>query len=252
MIIFPSESANNPLTERPSIYLSRIMARMLTERDSIALHLNASRRHVRLVRRSRRVEMIAGIDPLIAALLSKHQLSEERVLDTQAAYDAVVASDAELDDAVRNLHDAGKQHDRAHPDSPALPDLFPSGSFGTLIDLPLNDEPNNVDALATKLELLGPDHDLAPHAAKLRAGAQAVRNALNLHGEAIRSQKSAEAEEEIAKSTLRRKYEANYLDGRKLWGRTFADRLFPDLRPARRASADAPKVVKGEFAEKSA
>ncbi len=228
------------------------MARMLTERDSTALHLNASRRHVRLLRRSRREEMITGIDPLIADLQHKQQLSEDRALDTQAAYDALVASDAELDDAVRNLHDAGKQHDRSNPTSPALPDLFPNGGFGTLIDLPLKDEPDNVDALAKKLELLGPDHNLAPHAAKLRAGAQAVRDAIKLHNDAIRVQKSAEAEEDIAKSALRRKYEANYLDGRKLWGRVFADRLFPDLRAPKRPSADAPSVVKGSFAEKSA
>jgi hypothetical protein len=225
---------------------------MLSERDSTALHLNAARRHVRLLRRSRRDEMIAGIDPLIADLQRKQQLSDERALDTQAAYDAVVASDAELDDAVRNLHDAGKQHDRSHPTSPALPDLFPSGGFGTLIDLPLKEEPDNVDALAKKVESLGPDHGLAPHAAQLRAGAQAVRDALNLHNEAIRAQKSAEAEEDIAKSALRRKYEANYLDGRKLWGRVFVERLFPDLRSAKRPSSDAPKVVKGTFAEKTA
>jgi hypothetical protein len=222
------------------------------ERDSTALHLNASRRHVRLLRRSRREEMIAGIDPLITDLQRKQQLSEERAFDTQAAYDAVVGSDAELDDAVRNLYDAGKQHDRSNPTSPALPEWFPSGGFGTLIDLPLKDEPDSVDALAKKVELLGPDHALAPHAAKLRAGAQAVRDSLKLHSEAIRAQKSTEAEEDIAKSALRRKYEANYLDGRKLWGRVFAERLFPALYPTKRAGTDGAKVVKAQFAEKSA
>ncbi len=225
---------------------------MLSERDSAFLVVNGSRRHVRLLRRYRCEELIKGIEPLITDLAQKRQLCEERVLDAQAALDAVVAADGDLDDAVRNLFDSARQHDRSNPTAPALPDLFPSGGFSSVIDLPRTDEPDAVDALAKKLDLLGSGHDLAPHAAKLREAAQAVREALTMHREAIRAQKAAEAEEDIAKSALRRKYEANYLDARKQWGRLVADRLFPNLYPSKRSGADTSKVVKGDFAEKTA
>ncbi len=225
---------------------------MLSERDSAALIVNGSRRHVRLLRRYRCDELIKGIDPLISDLAQKRQLSEERLLDAQAALDAVLAADGDLDDAVRNLFDSAKQHDRSAPTAPVLPDLFPSGGFSSVIDLPRADEPDAVDALAKKLELLGTGHDLAPHSAKLREAAQTVREALNAHRDAIRTQKGAEAEEDIAKSALRRKYEANYLDARKQWGRVLADRLFPNLYPSKRSGSDAAKVLRGEFAEKTA
>ena len=82
--------------------------------------------------------------------------------------------------------------------------------------------------------------------------ARRYRRAIGVDEEAIRQLKSAEAEEEIAQGKLRRKYEANYLDARKAWGRVFADRLFPQLKAAKRSRDAEGKVIKGEFAGKTA
>ncbi len=128
-------------------------------------------------------------------------------LKPQAAYDNVLAADADQDDAVRNLFNAGEQHDRSNPTAPAPPTLFPDGGFGDLIDEPLAQEPESVSALATRVEALGAQHPLAAHAATLRTAAQDVRDALKAQNDAVRAQKSAEAEEEIAQAALRRQYE---------------------------------------------
>jgi hypothetical protein len=177
------------------------MARMLTDRESAALHLNTARRHQRLARRYRRDGLVGTIEPLIADLEAKSASQAAKTFETQAAYDNVLAADADLDDAVRNLFNAGEQHDRSNPTTPALPTLFPDGGFGALIAEPLAQ----------------------------RTAAQDVRDALKAQNDAVRAQKSAEAEEEIAQGALRRQYEANYLDARRQWGRPFAERLFPRL-----------------------
>jgi hypothetical protein len=228
------------------------MARMLFDRDSTSVHLNAARRHERLARRYRRAELAAEIKPWIADLTARELAAEEKKFETQAAHDDVVAADGEQDDAVRNLFDAVKTHDRSNPATPVLPALFPGGGFSSVTDQSMAKEPDAVDALATKVETLGATHPLAPHAALLRTAAQAVRAAIALEDEAIRQQKSAEAEEEIAQGKLRRKYEANYLDARKAWGRVVADRLFPQLKAAKRSRDAEGKVVQGAFAEKTA
>jgi len=205
------------------------MARMLTDRESAALHLNTARRHQRLARRYRRDGLVGTIEPLIADLEAKSASQAAKTFETQAAYDNVLAADADLDDAVRNLFNAGEQHDRSNPTTPALPTLFPDGGFGALIAEPLAQEPESVAALATRVDSLGTPHTLAAHAATLRTAAQDVRDALKAQNDAVRAQKSAEAEEEIAQAALRRLYEANYLDARRQWGRPFAERLFPRL-----------------------
>jgi hypothetical protein len=205
------------------------MARMLTDRESAALHLNTARRHQRLARRYRRDGLVGTIEPLIADLEAKSASQAAKTFETQAAYDNVLAADADLDDAVRNLFNAGEQHDRSNPTTPALPTLFPDGGFGALIAEPLAQEPESVAALATRVDSLGAPHTLAAHAATLRTAAQDVRDALKAQNDAVRAQKSAEAEEEIAQAALRRQYEANYLDARRQWGRPFAERLFPRL-----------------------
>ncbi len=212
---------------------------MITERESTNVHLTTTRRHQRLARRYRREALADTIEPLIAALAAKRDTAEDKAFETQAAYDSVLAADADLDDAVRNLFNAAEQHDRdaQNAATPALLTLFPTGGFSDLIDEPLAQEPASVDALATRLDSLGATSTLAPHAAKLRTAAQAVRDALKAQDDAIRIEKSADAEEEIAQGGLRRQYEANYLSARGQWGKPFAERLFPRLYPAKEKGA---------------
>ena len=191
------------------------MARLLAERDSTPLHLTLARRHERLARRYRQDSLADAIKASAKALKDKADLSEERDLDRQSAYDNVLAADADLDDAVRNLFNATEIHDRQHPTTPARAILFPDGGFTSITDEPIVREPAIVLALATKLDSLGAPHALAPHAALLRTAAQGVTDALAAQESAIRASKSADAEEEIAAAALRRQYEGNYLDARK-------------------------------------
>jgi len=64
---------------------------------------------------------------------------------------------------------------------------------------------------------------------------------------AIRNQKMAEAEEAISQATLRRQYELNYLEARKEFGRTTAERLFPQI--GSRAAKEEPSALADGDAE---
>jgi len=89
--------------------------------------------------------------------------------------DDVVAADADLDDAIRNLFSAAESFDRDNLGAGTVATLFPRGGFSSIIDLPLAQEPDSADALATKEESLGAAHALAPHAAKLKAQSSKLR-----------------------------------------------------------------------------
>lgn len=97
-----------------------------------------------------------------------------------------------------------------------------------------------VEQLAVRIESLGEEHALNTVAADLRDKAEVSRAANTTYLEAIRSQKVAEADEEIAQANLRRQYELNYLEARKTLGRAIAERLFPSFSPAEAPAEPVP------------
>ena len=214
---------------------------MLAERDSTDLHLNLANRHQRLARRYKQVLLVTAIQTVIDTLVSHQTVAAGKDLDRQAAYDDVIAADADLDDGIRNLFGSTETFDRDNIGAGLLATLFPGGGFGYIVDQPTAEEPASAEALATKIDTLGPAHALAPHSAKLKSLAQGVRNSLKALDDAVRVAKNADAEEEIAQGALRRQYEHNYLSARQTIGRIIAERLFPKAN--RGQSADPSPVL---------
>lgn len=200
---------------------------MLADRDSSALHLNLARRHQRLARRYQQAAQVTAIEAAINDLAAKELLTDAKELDRQAAYDDLLAADGDLDDGIRNLFGAAQAYDRDNLGAGMVALLFPSGGFGDIIEQPLAQEPAAAGALCVKVESLGVSHPLFVHAAKIKALAQSVRDALARVEAAVRAAKNVGADEEIAQATLRRVYETNYLTSRQSLGRTIAERLFP-------------------------
>lgn len=211
------------------------MAQLLYEKQSTKVHLNATRRHVRLCRRtSGAEEAIAAIEPHYQALVEKQNATDEAVLNREMAYDDVYHYDDILDDEVRSCFGDCKKHDRKNPGRPVLVQLFPDGKTTTITDVSLRDEPNKVGQLISRIESLGEDHSLYSLIEGLNEGVENCRNALVAYNESITAQKTAEAQEKIAKANLRRQYEFNYLDLAKKFGKRNADRFFPVLRSRRK------------------
>ncbi len=213
------------------------MAQLLYEKQSTKVHLNATRRHMRLCRRTTGAEeAITAIETYYQALIEKQKATEEAGLKCEMAHDDVYHYDDILDDEVRTCYDDCKKHDRKNPGRPLLGQLFPDGKFSTIINAPLKEEPDKVGQLVSRIEALGADHALNILVEVLNACIENCRNALAAYHQSITDEKAAQAEEDIAKANLRRQYEFNYLDLAKKFGKGHADRFFPVLRSSNKKS----------------
>ena len=216
------------------------MPRLLYDKDSTAYCRRATHRHVRLLRRVPGTQdLVDAIAPLDAALAEKATASNEKELERDCAYDFIVAADFDQDNEVRKVFAAATQHDLAHPTAPVLSLIFPDATFGEIVREPLSRQPDTVDTLAGRIRTLPAEHPMRPAAEGLEARAKAVRDAIAAHGKSIIALKIAEAEEEIARTALRRQYESNYLAAREKFGRLVAEHLFPDLATRKKAEGKA-------------
>ncbi len=210
------------------------MARLLYERDSTDKHLKTVRRHKRLCTKNADAKkLVTNIDPYNKTLKQKQQETNEAVERREDAHDDIMFDDSLLDDCIRNTYDHTEIYERNNPAERTLVKVFPDKKYGNIINMPIQDEPTAAEQIAVRLESLGESHDLYKHAATLRQCIKNVRNSLTAYKEAIKEQKLAEAEEEIAKAELRIQYENNYLDARKEFGKVLAERLFPSLTTSR-------------------
>jgi hypothetical protein len=205
------------------------MATMLRETDSTNKHLNGSARHMRLCRQAGQTALAEAILPVHNALSDKQKASKAASEAREQANDDMIYSDGDLDGAVHTAFDETKRHDRESPGDRATERTFPDGKFTTITMTKTTEEPDEVDKLALRFESFGASHPLYAIAARLREKAAVSRTKVNAYKEAIKAENKAQADEQIAKFELRRKYEHNYLDARKLLGRTMADRLFPRI-----------------------
>lgn len=212
------------------------MAQLLYERDSTRKHLDATRRHQRLCRQ------LSGTEPLVEAiqlpyheLKNKHAATQKQEEQREDRYDDLLIADTQLDDQVRNVFRRCEEHDRATPAGAILPLIFPQEKFGPIVNMNTQQEPDTVAHLALRLESLGKEHPLFPLAKELRTLVAASRKAIAAYEASGLQVKQCQAEEEIAKATLRRQYETNYLDARKQFGKMRTERLFPKLKASPRA-----------------
>lgn len=227
------------------------MARQLYPRDSAAFMLNAIRRHQRLCRKNPSgAVFIQTIQPTATALEQRVNVLVQATLARQDAYDDVLLADLDLDNGIRDVFDASKTYERQHNGEALVNKLFSNGGFSDIVRMPYADEPNAADAIAAKIESLGNNHPIYPMAATLRQTAEAVRKAIEVHKDAIRNEKAAEAELEIAKADTIRAYEVNYLDARIKLGSNNANRLFPALRTSRKD--DSTDEISTENQDKAA
>lgn len=211
------------------------MAQLLYPRDATRKHLSASRRHLRLCRQFTGTQFLVDqiqlpyqdVKTKEEATLKKQEIREDR-------YDDLLIADNQLDDTVRTVFRRCEEHDRTTPAEAVLPLVFPEEKFSHIVNMNMQQEPDTVEMLAVRLENLGKEHALYPLAKELRDKVAASRKAIKAYDDSLKQVKLAENEEEMAKATLRRQYENNYLDARKQLGKTRAERLFPKLKAASR------------------
>ncbi len=214
------------------------MAQLLYDRDSTKIHLNSTKRHTRLCRHVPGTEvLIKAIETQYNALIEKQNETLQAEENRETAYDDVQFHDNVMDDKVHSAFEQCKQYDRDNPGRSVLKSVFTEGKYSGIVNAALTREADMVAGLVARLESLGADHQLNRLVAYLQEGIDKCREALANYHNAIRKQKEAEAQEEIAKSNLAKQYEFNYLDSVKMFGKSFANRLFPVIHSSRKNQA---------------
>ena len=204
--------------------------RMISTRFSVVRLLGIVRRHIRLLKQVFNAEnLISQIQPDFDALSAKQAEIESKIRARENAYDDMALADHMADDAVRNLFDACQQFDRNNPGNNVTQRVFPDEKFGEIIRLPLASEVIQIEKLVIRLKELGEEHSLAQLVTELESKNTAINTAMNAYQDSVHSVKTTEAEAEIAKEALIRKYELNYLEARKTYGRKDVEKLFPKI-----------------------
>jgi len=190
--------------------------------------LNNAIRHQRLCNQVVGAEKLgAAIQIPINNLKEKYQLSQDRMQDKTADYDNVVLRDTILDDVIRDISDAAKQYDRKNVGRGIYTLLFPDGKTQSIIKASMTKEPDKAEQLLLRFNNFEEDDAMLVHKEPLSKTIADARTAISVYEQAITNEKKALAEEAMAKDDLVRQYEFNFHDAAKLFGKKFANRLFP-------------------------
>ncbi|WP_321295709.1 hypothetical protein [Marinifilum fragile] len=219
------------------------MAKLLNDKMSSQTHMSNTNRHIRLCNQTQGAEQLSkAIAPKVSSLKEKNLATLAAKENRDAAYDILVYKDAVLDDTIRNISDSAKQYDRRNPGRPIYNLLFPDGKYSDIVRAPFTKEVGLAIQLSERLTSLGAEHELNANVALLTTAITDVQTAIKNLADEDNKVKVELAKEELAQVDLRKQYEYNYHDAVKLFGKKFADRLFPK-------TASKPKEVEEEVTE---
>ncbi|MCZ4694092.1 hypothetical protein DWB61_02680 [Ancylomarina euxinus] len=204
------------------------MAKMLSIRMSSESILSNAKRHQRLCKQVVGAEnLAAAIQSFIDNLIEKCAISHTALEDKGTAYDNVVLKDTILDDVVRDISDAAKQYDRNNVGRGIYTTLFPDGKTTSITNVSLSKEPDEADKLLLRFDKFEEGNSLLAYKAPLTAAIAEARTVIAAYNTAKINEKMALEVEASAKDDVIRQYEFNYLDAAKLFGKKYANRLFP-------------------------
>lgn len=211
----------------------------LFERDSIPRVLDAAERCMRLCRQNRNADKYEkSLIPSYNDMMEKNQQRIKAGNDCTAAYDLVRLFDLNLDDCLRKVHSRSKEYDRENPGSSTLTMLFPKGNITPVITMPLDEEPDEAEQIAQKLTALGEQHPLYPLAKEIIDAVADCRKALKAQEEVTKVYYQTRTAAELSKLALIRQYNGMYFVAASEVGKSFAERLFPQLSASSRTDDD--------------
>jgi len=215
------------------------MAKLLNDGMSSQVHISNANRHVRLCKQTKGTEVLVdAMTPKISTLKEKYAATLGQKENRDAAYDSLVFNDAVLDDRIRSTSDISKQYDRDNPGRPVHKLLFPDGGYTSVLRSSYAKKANTAEEIIERIKSLGEEHQLAGQIIRLTESIAKVRSSITALQQANTNVRTAIANEEVAQANLRQQYEFNYLDAIKLFGKSFANRLFPQTVSKKKIEED--------------
>jgi hypothetical protein len=204
------------------------MARMLYQKDSSPFSIRMVKRHIRLCSQNPGCSQFpTAIQPFLKNLVTKRAASDAADEECSYSLDLIYLRERELDDGVRTVFKSAEIYDEAHVGARTLIAIFPLEKYSDFIDLNYEKKSAEAEKIAGRIDHLSSTHSLYPHAEFLRKKIIALDTALGADKDTRNELSIAKTQEEIARAELRKAYENNYLEGRKLLGSKDVEKLFP-------------------------
>jgi hypothetical protein len=150
------------------------------------------------------------------------------------AMDYIRLCDMLLDDIMRKLHGRAKEYDRVMPGKNARMLLFPKGRLTPVVSMPLNDEPDEAEQIASKIESMGEENSLYPLAAEIREAVEKCRQAAKDYASILDTISGIRTAVDLVKVNLSRQYASNYFQAAAEFGKNYAEQLFPEIHSSYR------------------
>jgi hypothetical protein len=215
-----------------------MMTQALKMTDSPGRALRASRRHLRLAKRTGNAQAmeLAGrvrvpMDTLTTAVQTQKAAHEA----TEDAFDDWDQSDQLLDRTVKSSSRKATDWDEDHPGSRTHATLFAGATASSVVATTREKEPDVVEAIVTRGAGLPEGHPSLPLLPALTELANASRANYKTWADASKREAAAATATEAARLDLIRVYRDNQIDIERACGSAIAEACFPRLRSGSRA-----------------
>ncbi|NJM14413.1 MAG: hypothetical protein HC896_02675 [Bacteroidales bacterium] len=163
-----------------------------------------------------------SFDQVRACLTELDNIEEERI----EATDELDYLDTLLDNTIKVCSMNTQTFDARSNAAPVFKILFPDGGYSAITHAKPADELVEAEALALRIENLGPGHQLFPEAGSIRAQVEESKKAIRKINDVATKNQNALNNLEIAKSNFREAYNKNFLHASMLLGNDKAETLF--------------------------
>jgi len=220
------------------------MAMLLKERDSTDKHLNAGRRHSRLCQEVPGCDQfLSTISPSLANLEAKAAVTASKIIERENTLDTLNLRERLCDKKIRTLFERCAQYDRDNIGANVMQHLFPEERLTPYVTGERKKKTDLMDQIVKRSETLAADHPLQAIVAELKTAIVSIREQMTKYADSQLAVKLATADESVAQAAVRKMYEANYLDARKLYGKEIAESIFPELKTARETDSSATQTT---------
>jgi len=205
----------------------------LSSNDSVDKVADASKRHIRLCKRSRNGNKYENAITIVYDTLASENKTLSDVTDEyKFAQDGLYLAEHLLDDQLRKANGRCKEFDRDNPGAKTAELLFENGVITPILKLDENKKASAVTTLLQKLASLGESHTLYNLYADIKTANNNLLASIKEVSDANSNVQKQDAIVLLAKNAVIKQYTSNYHSAVVDYDQGYAELLFPVLKPA--------------------
>jgi hypothetical protein len=215
----------------------------LTDDDSLPRVGNATERSMHLCGRVKNGTKYSNLlKPFHDDFEAKRKTHESAEKSTTFSLDVIKLSCSTLDDTLRDILGRAKEVDRHTTGSHLEELLFPEG-LTPLVNLPDKEKPAAARAISLKITSLGAEHTLHSFVAQIETATKDCDDSFAEQETAKNAEGDAHTALTISKVNLVKQYNTNFHIAAADYGNDYAEKLFPQIRTAKKEEATKKPTV---------